>query len=346
MFLLVFSGCKKPENVIENYDRATLLKSLADNVIKPAYNGLNNSIPALQTAANNFAATPNSANLQALQIAFDTTLAKWELCEVYDIEIADANIFNANVGTTPINASQIETFLATTSPMNQAAVAGTGSTRKGLAAIEYLIFGDENSILDSFANPQRALYLQALVNDIQVQTSAVYNDWNGGNSYSNFISQTQLDVSGSLNLLFNALTAHIETVRAAKIGFPAGLESTAHPASCEYVLSGNSLNNIRANNESWRQLFTGNGGVGINDYLDHVNAQYNNASLSSTLTDEFVTIKQKTDAISVPLDQAITAQSSAVADLHLELKKLTVLTKVDGASDLGVIITFSDNDGD
>ena len=54
----------------------------------------------------------------------------------------------------------------------------------------------------------------------------------------------------------------------------------------------------------------------------------------------------KANAINGSLESAAQNNVNTVKELHLELKKLTVLTKVDLSSSLGVVITFSDNDGD
>ncbi len=93
-------------------------------------------------------------------------------------------------------------------------------------------------------------------------------------------------------------------------------------------------------------LFTGAFGIGIDDYSDAVNATYNNEKLSTVILRQMDLCEMKANAISGSLENAAINQPAQVKELHLELKKLTVLTKVDLSSSLGVVITFSDNDGD
>jgi predicted lipoprotein len=86
--------------------------------------------------------------------------------------------------------------------------------------------------------------------------------------------------------------------------------------------------------------------LALDDYLDFVDAKYNGNALSATISAQLDECLNKVAIINNPITKATLTQINDVKALHLEIKKLTVLTKVDLASNLGVIITFSDNDGD
>jgi len=349
------SSCKKKPSPLENYDRATLLKNIADSVVVPAYTDFNNASNALKAAANDFTVLPNSTNLNALKTAWNNTVAVWMRCEMFNFGYANANSLNSQIGSTPANFIVIEGEIHGTNTIDENYISSTGTTRKGLAAIEYLLYGEnisEQAVLDSFTTSssvaRRKQYLNVLCAHVHTQVGLAYNDWNNGNSYTNFLSQTQLDISGSMNLLVNALVEHIEFVRKGKVGKPLGIDNggVADPSLCEYKLAPRSIENIRENIAQWKEIYTGKTGIGLDDYLDHVGAQYNGTALSTTISQQLDVCLTKANGITVPLHSAVTLQPQQVNALYLELKKLTVLTKVDMSSNLGVVITFSDNDGD
>ncbi len=352
---VLFNSCKPKPNALENYDRSTLLKNAADNVITPSYNELNSSAINLETAAIAFANSPDVTNLDALKTSWNIAVTKWERCEVFSFGYAYDNSLNSQIGFTPANFPVIEDEIHGANTLDANYIAATGTSRKGFASVEYLLYGNgtsQQAVLDSFTSSafasKRKQYLTLLCQHIRTNTTAVYSDWNNGNSYNNFVSQTQLDVSGSLNILVNALTAHIELVRKSKIGKPAGIDNggVVDGSTCEYILAPRSNENILENIQSWKDIYTGKAGVGLDDYLDHVGAQYSGTSLSTSISEQLDVCITKASEITMPLHQAVTQQPTQVAELYLELKKLTVLTKTDMASNLGVVITFSDNDGD
>ena len=352
--LFFIGGCKPKPNLLEKFDRATLFKNMAEGVMTPAYNEFNNAVVANQISTSTFIGTVNTLNLSTVRMDWNMTVLKWMRCEMFNFEYANAVSLNAQIGATAANYEVIETEIHGSNIIDESYITTAGTTRKGLAAIEYLLYGinGEQAVIDSFTTSafaqRRKQYLTSLLQHVHTQTSAAYNSWNGGNSYSNFVAQTQLDISGSLNLMVNALTEHIEFTRRGKIGKPSGIENAGivDTTLCEYRLAKRSIQNIRENIAAWKVIFTGNTGIGLDDYLDHVNAQYNGAILSTTIAEQIDLCLTKANAISVPLTQATFEQPTQVSALHLEIKKLTVLTKIDLASNLGVVITFSDNDGD
>lgn len=352
--LLLFQGCKPKKSALETYDRATMLKSIADNVVVPGYAGFKQASDALYSTAQNFTTTPNSGNLTSLKTAWNNAVASWMHVEMYNFYYASENTLGSQVASWPVDFPVIETEVHGSNTLDEPYITATGTTRKGLSAIEYMLYGDgitEQAVLDSFTNTptaqRRKDYLLSLCAHVKTQSASVYNDWNGGPSYSSFTTQTQLDISGAMNLLVNGQTEHIEFVRKNKVGKPGGIDgATVNGLVCENRLTPRSLENIKENIKAWQDITSGKGGVGLDDYLDHVGAEYNGKSLSATIAAQLDTCLLKCNEIALPLHTAVAQQPLQVQALYLELKKLTVLTKVDMASNLGVVITFSDNDGD
>lgn len=353
--LALLQSCKPKQSALEKYDRATLLKSVADNVVVPFYASLKDNNIQLYTAAQAFQNNVDANSLLALKAAWNNSVTAWMHAEMFGFYYASDNSLNSQIASWPVDFSVIETEVHGSNVIDEAYITATGTTRKGLSAVEYLLYGSgisEQAVLDSFnisaSGIRRKQYLLSVCAHIKSASTQVYNDWNGGTSYNSFTTQTQLDISGAMNLLVNSLVEHIEFVRKSKVGKPLGIDNggSADGLLCENRLAPRSIENIRENILAWKEIVKGGNGVGLDDYMDYVGAQYNGTVLSSTILNQLDVCLSKTNDITVPLNSAVTQQQSQVQALYLELKKLTVLTKVDMASNLGVVITFSDNDGD
>ncbi len=354
LLLVTTQSCKTKTSNLDKYDRANLLQSIANNVILPAYADLKNATDALSIAINDFTINPTPTNLAAAQVAFENTLDKWMYCEAFNFEYASTSSLQNQIATTPANFAVIESELLNNN-IDEAYINATGTTRKGLAAIEYLLYGSTQNtqdVLDSFTISSNAAnrkqYLTALVQHLSTKATQANTAWNNGPSYTSFVSKTKLDIGGSLNAFVNTFAEHIEYVRRGKIGKPSGIENNGlmDTSGFEYRLSGSSLKNIQANIKAWKAIYTSNADIGLDDYLDFVDAKYNGNALSATISAQIDECLNKVAIINNPITKATLTQINDVKALHLEIKKLTVLTKVDLASNLGVIITFSDNDGD
>lgn len=353
------AACKKDDDPApeDRFDRGALLHDLAYNVILPAYDALALSTGPLSDAAQDFAATPDADGLNTLRLRWNAAMDRWSACEMFRFGFQYDQSINADIATWPINGPVIEGEINGSGPIDEAYIAGTGTTRKGFSAVEYLLYpapGAPDDILATLTTgpnaERRRTYLASLCAHIAARAQALDQAWApaGGDQASAFVNATQSDISGSLNLLVNAWVEHIESTRRMKVEIPLGIENggTPLPDAVESRRSGRSLANIRAAIAQWRAILSSGGGTGIDDNLDAVDARFEGAALSGKLRDQLDACTAACDAITVPLDEAVVTQHDAVDTLYLALKRLTVLTKLDMASNLGVIITFSDNDGD
>ncbi len=355
----ILAGCRKNSSEDPapgdptSFDRSTLLTDITNNVVLPGYEGLNNSVAGLLQAAGAFELTPDLATLAGLKAAWNTTMDDWMACEMFRFGPQYTENLNQRIAYVAVNTTLIESEINGSGPIDADYIANTGVTRKGLFALEYLLYhSDETAVLAAFTSganaERRRAYVVSVCTDIASRIAAVRTAWNDGGHASTFIAATQSNISGSLNVLVNAWVEHIELVRRDKVQLPSGIEAggVPAPASVECRLSGRSLRNIRLAVEQWKRIFNSGDGLGLDDNLDAINAQYLGEPLSLKIRQEMFASMTACDAITVPFDDAVLSQQEQVNALFLALKRLTVLTKVDMASQLGVIITFSDNDGD
>ena len=120
------------------FDRAGMLRNLADNIIIPSYQNLTSDLDILVTAKDNFITTPNQANLDALRSAWLTAYKAWQHVELFNIGKAEEIQYHFQMNIYPTNTTDIETNVASgnydlTHPNNNDAV--------GFPAVDYMLYG-------------------------------------------------------------------------------------------------------------------------------------------------------------------------------------------------------------
>ena len=359
-FGLIPFACKKKKDKEQEYDRTTMLTNIGTQIIVPSYLDVKVQTQTLYTAAQTFTTTPDATNLSALQDAWKTAASSWKRAETYTFAYAGDNSIASKVDAWPTNPTVIESEISGSNTLTESYISATGTTRKGFPAIEYLIYDASGNaaVLDKFTTQsnyqRRQQYLLAVTADIRTKAADTYTSWNpnGANYVSTFISNSSTDAGSSVTLLLNAMVQNLEVVKNEKLGIPLGKKSsgTLHPELVEAKLSAMSISHIKNNLQALENLYRGkaNGvdGQGFDDYLTFVKADFDGVPLADKISEQFASCYTAIDAITPPLDNSITAENAKCETAYLELKKLVVLMKLDMSSQLGILITFSDNDGD
>ena len=123
------------------------------------------------------------------------------------------------------------------------------------------------------------------------------------------------------------------------------------PAQCEAYYAKTSAPYILLTLEAIESIYlgrdkSGNNGLGLDDYLDHLQIKHNTENLSTAISKQFALAKQKVQAITVPVSELVAHDAPTGEAAYVELVKLLVLLKTDMPSNLGVMITYQDGDGD
>ena len=124
------------------------------------------------------------------------------------------------------------------------------------------------------------------------------------------------------------------------------------PHLVECYFSGKSLQNLNESVYSINKFIIGAGysssdnGLGLDDYMNFVNAESNSDQLSNIIDNQFTNILEKVNNLPGTLGNDIIYNKPMVQETYQELQKLVPLIKVDMTSALGVLITYQDNDGD
>ncbi|MCC6279310.1 MAG: imelysin family protein [Saprospiraceae bacterium] len=356
-YILVFSSCDtSPDGPTDTFDRGAMLQNFADNLIRPAYNDLNNRTLVFHTAITTFNSAPTIENLDAMQAAWQDAYYQWQFANAFNFGPAGEEGLQKSlieeIGTFPASVVKLEANLHS-GTWN---VADFNRDARGFPAIEYLIFGSAASdaaIVDSFLTaPHHKAYLAALADNLKSRIETVVNAWNGA-YYTEFVNNKGTDVGSSTSHLYNEFVRSFEAAKNFKLGLPLGKrpgQTQTEPQLVEAVYSGKSLECLRLHLTAIENIWygrskSGQDGIGFREYLEKVEG--GPALITSTET-QLAALRAALAAVSdtPTLSEQITAGNPQLETLYTEFQKMTRYFKSDLSSLLGLAITFSSGDGD
>lgn len=348
-------GCKKNKeespDESETFDKSELLINYADNIIIPAYNDYKIKVDSLDIAVSGFLANKTLTNLTSLKTHFVGAYISYQSISTFEFGPAELVYHRTNCNTFPCDTAQIKNNIQVgTYDLN----AANNIDAKAYPALDFLLYGKgktEQQIVDDFSvdvsATNRCTYLSTIVAELKTKVTSIVSQWNS--SYrASFISSNGSDIGSSVGLLVNQLNQDLEIAKNYRVGIPAGKKTlgVVLPEKCEAYYSKSSLLLLRKHVASLEKIYLGNTGKGFDDYLSHLNAEYNGGSLNATITNQFIVVKQKIDLIPETLDNSISNNYTPVDVAYTELQRLVVLLKADMPSALGIVITYQDTDGD
>lgn len=347
LLLVALAGCKNKDGG-DKFDRTVMLTNLGNNTILPAHQNLQAAAAGLKQKKEAFMANPSSASLDSLKAAFRNAYLAYQAVELYSFT-PSADVRNLNI------------FATDTNQVNSNITAGTYNLTaannikaKGFPAIDYLLFSRNhietlNLLTGAPLAANRSKYLSDIIDDIESVSTTAAAGWS--NYLSQFTSASGTDVGSSVGMLVNDLSFESEKCRRERVGNALGYvgpisSGSLAPETLEGYFAANSKELLIKNVQSLKLVYEGGTGSGFDDYLNYLNADYNGQPLATALSAQFDLVLQKAQAVPVDYATAVTTNRPDMESLFLELKKLTVMLKVDMSSQLGVIINYTDNDGD
>lgn len=362
----IVSACSKSNEVsdaFENFDRKSMLTNLGTKVIVPLFEQFYQKTSTLEQTLTAYTADPQSEEkLKAAQQAWIAAAIAWKEASVFKQGPIEDKFLLSNVDFSTngvyLNISLLEKTIIEATSIDNAFIESKGATVKGIHAVEYLIFDKSQnnsniiSLLTGANSTKRRSYLLALSTNLKNQGKVIIDEWNS--SYlSTFQNADGRDINSSLGKLSNKLIEQIYTIRDERIGLPLGKRNngTVQPELVESYLSGVSvtlaINELKGIEDAFLgRTPAGVNGVGIDDLLDKLGAKSGEELLSSKIKNQFTSVYAKLNAIQNPLSLAVINSKTDVQTAYDEIKKLQVLMEVDMINNLGVLLTFSDNDGD
>lgn len=355
--LAVVVSCKKKDPGAEEpsnpFDKQGMLVNVADNVVLPCYTQFKTSLDSLSSAFNAFKAAETITGFQLVKQRLHTAYLNYQHISLLGFGPGEDVSIRANCNVFPTKATNIDANISA-GTYDLASLANISA--KGFPALDYLFYGlnqSESYQIQLFSSdPNRKKYVTDLLNDMSQKVNAVIDGWNG--SYrSTFINSLGTDVGSSIGFLVNQINYELDYLKNAKLAIPMGLKSggTLLPASCEAYYGGQSVQYILETLNALENMYLGrsrNGqdGKGFDDYLDHLNITYPGGTLNAAIKAQFSLAKTKLNEVGNPLSDQVVSNYNTVNNAYKELVKLLVLLKTDMPSNLGVVITYQDGDGD
>jgi uncharacterized protein len=329
----------------------SVLVTIGNQIILPAYQHLALAANALDSAIIDFQGGPTATKLANVQALFKTAYLDWEAASAFDYfgPASTAQPVLATINVFPTNSNLIDSNVRVG---NNNIMSFANTAARGYPALDYLLFGSGANTLTLYttdaAAGNRLAYLSAVAADINTETIAVNNGWAaGGGGYINtFVNGSGNSVSSSLGLLINSMDEDFEILKNDRLGIPLGLipvgvVSPVLPKEVEAYYSGISVQLALAQLKAIQSVY-----VELSTYLVNAKATYNGGMLSDTIRVAFATGVTDLQAVPDPLAQTLQTSTAGAQTAFAQMQKLVALLKTDMPSALGVLITYGDNDGD
>jgi len=362
--LIIFLGlavqCKeKPtENSPEKYDTRAMATHVATNYIIPAYTNYKSETSTLLDLINTFTSSPSEKSLINCQNQWKETAIAWQAVSMLEFGPAEGISLKSQTNIFPVDTTLIKSNITSNSYDLQLP---SNFDAKGLQSLDYLLFLPTLStaeIVTYYTNVANAtIYLISVSTELKTNATTVYNDWNSSYKTS-FINNVESNAVGtSVSNMINGLSLHFEAfVRKGKIGIPLGvfngISQQTMPGHVEGFYSGYSIHLADASMQAIKNYINGktfastSDGEGLSDYLDFVKAENNGQNLSVVIDEKIDLISTHLNTLSPTINDAISNNNAAVHTLYQSMQQLVPLIKVEMTSNLGVLISYQDSDGD
>ncbi len=345
VILVSLNSCSDDSESV-NFDRGPLLENLVDNIILPAYIDWDSRNQSLLQSVDTFINNRSVSSLTDTKVKWQEARIAWKKAEPYNFGPIDSRFLNKAIDIFPVSEVGIDNAVADFNG-NDNYLDFVGSDKKGLGSMEYLLFSRaEDETLTFFENSNQQEFLRLLATEQKLNSDIILNDWQSGYA-EQFKNNTGNDAGASITLYTNSMIELIEIIKNFKIATPLGLRTNSNPIPdlVESPHAKISTKLIIENLHAIEDIFLGKQGVGLDDYLDALGINDDNGLLSVAILskiDECQTIANDIGE----LQSAINSGSPVLDDFLVAIQELTTLMKSDMMSQLGLIITFSSNDGD
>ena len=337
------------------FDRKAMLTNIGRNVIMANYEDFASEAKNLQEATRAFTNEPTTNSLEDVRKTFKRAYKAWQYVTPYSFGPAQRMALRDNMNTFPTDTSGIKERIRN----GNKSWGPYDNATKGFPALGYLLFEPSSasatvSTYQGKAGAKRAAYLKAVVDDIAKQSQDVLQQWKpaGSNYVETFSNATANDKGSSLALMVNQLNYDFEIIKDEKLGIPAGKKSMGKtfPRKAEGYYSELSIPLMKANLNSIENLFLGrydgNNGLGLDDHLDELDSERKGKPLSDVITDQFEQVRSNLSSIPRPLSEQVKQGHPKIDQSFSAIKKQIVFIKTEMPAELGVRITYQDNDGD
>ncbi len=356
MFCIFFSACQDDD--VNNdpcnfdFDQKAMFKNMAENIIIPNYQLLQEKVRLLDESAIAFTNDPNPQSIATLRDAFANAYIQWQVAAQHDFGPAEEVLLHNSLNNFPTNVEEINANLTNNNyDFNEP---NPESYDRGFPALDYLLFGIATSEEDLLAmlsenettNPYH-LYIKAITSDILGRVNHTYEAWLNGYQTS-FIENTGTADGTALSLIINSFNENYEAIKREKLGTPAGIGSSgfANPTKTEAFFSGLSVDLAVTAIKAAENYYLGRhgdaNGLGLDDYVNEAKI----GNLDVTIQSNFTEAINNVQNLGSPLSDFVDSNQDEVVAAYASANKQLISIKTDMPTALCVAITYQDNISD
>lgn len=278
--------------------------------------------------------------------AWSAARAPWKRMEIvgFGPVVDEPHRYGPLIDFWPARVGVVEDLLATSDPVDAAALANLGASVRGLPVIEFLLWSPDGALQD----PRRCSYLVGLTEDLAANAVGLHDAWVAyAPALEDPAAQTDfayVDTQGVVDEWVNRMLFALSDIRAEKLGKPLGdaNQGVAQPGSVESPFSDRSLQDARDLYAGIEAVFDGRD-QGIGDLLLP-------SRTPVSFTEDFEAARQRARLalaeVPEPLASAVIDDPERVRAAQEALRDVQIVIQVDLAQALGVALSFNDNDGD
>ena len=343
--VLTFIACKakKSAKQEDTFKKTELLQQVADNYILPEYTKLQSDVATLANSANNFEQLTDQSTFDSLKAQWKRAYVRFQYVKMFDFGPGMEQNLAMSMGTFPTDSLAIETNIKT-GTYNLSAISNYDAI--GFPALDYLLFS--NGAYETFStSAARKKYLVELTQKMKNEVDKTVSSWN---TYrTTFVDGSSNASTSPFSLLINNYIRDYEILKWTKLGYPLGANTlnVKNPAYLEARKSGIGKELLHANILALQQVYLGRGsngknGKGMHDYL----LALSKTTTATTIENNWGVFLTQIDGLPNNLETALNTDSQKMIDLYNAIHFNTIALKTDMVSAFGILITYSDNDGD
>lgn len=335
--------------------RSEVLVSATDELIVPRFREVAQEMSALQASLNALCDSPSQQRLDEARNAWRQARVPWMRSQAMWFGPVMDRRSRSYVDWAPIEPERIERMLEKRDSVDAEYLREyLASTQRGLGAVEYVLFEDDDAVLSKLSGPDsiRCQYLVALGELVAEETSGALADWTGSNteglSYAEYFNGTADDSligKSALNELVRTSVFMSRTITDMRLGKALGVDGvTADP---DALLGGDGHSMVA----DMRNQVLGMQDVYLGGEAD---SGFGVSALARGLSEEtdermrtaFEDALRAIDELEEPLGETIQSNPQAALEAHAALKRMQLTLSTDIVSLLDVTVGFADTDGD
>lgn len=341
-------------------ERRVALQQATEQVILPTYRELDERARELSALLDELHEAPESADLEVIRRSYFEVRRPLGESQAFAFGPAIELHSTATIDQAPLDAAKLDAEVEGEAELTPAHLRTLGANKRGLHAIEYLLFPADDEELtaalldDSASGSRRRQYLSSagqIVVDGAAELLAAWEPEQGG--YARRFSQpgepdsVSASVQVGLDTLLNEAVFLSEVMANIKLGKPLGAETGGEvdPAAQESERSGASLADLLANLRSVRNVYLGTRDGSQGPSLSSL-VRDKSPSTDKHARDALAAAEAALLAVPEPLTTALLEEPQSVRSAFDALKTLKHLLATEVLGTLGASLKFNDNDGD